>query len=163
MYPVFFFPPGYPVVPIQLLRVKSYLTGLRSHLYHITNSHVYLSLFLDFLFCSICLLMCHYVLFFVFFLRFYLLIHKRQREREREREREAGRDTDTGEAGSIQEARHGTRTQDSRITPWAKGRCQTAEPPRDPYILISYLKVLPPPFSICEPYFFQSLNLQCLL
>ena len=29
-------------------------------------------------------------------------------------------------------ARCGTRSRDSRITPWTKGRRQTAEPPRDP-------------------------------
>ena len=49
------------------------------------------------------------------------------RDRERERERERG-----AEAGSMPGARHGTQSQDSRITPWAKGSCQTAEPPRDP-------------------------------
>ena len=44
-------------------------------------------------------------------------------ERERVREREAG---------SMPGARHGTRSRDSRIAPWAKGRRKTAEPPRDP-------------------------------
>ena len=37
-----------------------------------------------------------------------------------------------GEAGSMPGARCGTPSWDSRITPWAKGRRQTAEPPRDP-------------------------------
>ena len=37
-----------------------------------------------------------------------------------------------GEAGSMQGARRGTRSRDSRMAPWAKGRCQTSEPPRDP-------------------------------
>uniref|UniRef100_A0A8I3NHI3 Leptin receptor overlapping transcript-like 1 n=1 Tax=Canis lupus familiaris TaxID=9615 RepID=A0A8I3NHI3_CANLF len=32
----------------------------------------------------------------------------------------------------MQGARRGTRSQDSRIAPWAKGRRQTAAPPRDP-------------------------------
>ena len=51
-----------------------------------------------------------------------------------ERERERGADTqEEGEAGYMLGARCGTRSQDSRIAPWAKGRCQTAEPPRDPY------------------------------
>ena len=36
-----------------------------------------------------------------------------------------------GETGSMQGARCGTQSRDSRIVPWAKGRCQTAEPPRD--------------------------------
>ena len=31
-------------------------------------------------------------------------------------------------------ARCGTRSQDSRIALWAKGKCQTTEPPRDPPI-----------------------------
>lgn len=36
------------------------------------------------------------------------------------------------EAGSMLGAWCGTLSQESRITPWAKGRCQTAEPPRNP-------------------------------
>ncbi|CAD7689539.1 unnamed protein product [Nyctereutes procyonoides] len=50
-----------------------------------------------------------------------------QREREAETQAE-------GEVGSMLGARRGTRSQDSRIAPWAKGRRQTAEPPRDPPI-----------------------------
>ena len=38
-------------------------------------------------------------------------------ERKREAETQA-----EGEAGSMPEARRGTRSQDSRIVPWAKGR-----------------------------------------
>ena len=49
--------------------------------------------------------------------------------REREREREAETQAE-GEAGPMQGA------QVSRIMPWAKGRCYTAEPPRDPLIFI---------------------------
>ena len=49
-----------------------------------------------------------------------------------------------GEAGSVPGARHGTRSPDSRITPWAKGRDQTAEPPRDPMSLVSKVAVLLP-------------------
>ncbi|CAK7307481.1 hypothetical protein VULLAG_LOCUS13311 [Vulpes lagopus] len=63
--------------------------------------------------------------FFFFFLRFYLFIREREREREREAETQAG-----GEAGSMQGARCGTRSLVSRISPWAKDRCSTAEPPR---------------------------------
>nr|XP_055187901.1 protein archease isoform X1 [Nyctereutes procyonoides] len=37
-----------------------------------------------------------------------------------------------GETGSTLGARRRTRSWDSRIVPWAKGRRQTAEPPRDP-------------------------------
>ena len=62
-----------------------------------------------------------------FFKDFYLFIHERHREREREAETQA-----EGEAGPMQGARRGTRSWDSRIIPWAKGRRQTAEPPRDP-------------------------------
>ena len=51
-----------------------------------------------------------------FFLRFHLFIHERHRE-ERPRQRE--------KAGSMQGARRGTRSQDSRITPWAEGRRST--------------------------------------
>ena len=37
-----------------------------------------------------------------------------------------------GAAGSLQGTRCGTQSRVSRITPWAKGRCSTAEPPRLP-------------------------------
>ena len=50
---------------------------------------------------------------FFFFLKIYLFIYS---ERARERQRQA-----EGEAGSVQEARHGTRSWVSRITPRAAG------------------------------------------
>ena len=50
-----------------------------------------------------------------------------------EREREA-ETQEEGEAGSMPGAGRGTQSRDSRIAPWAKGRRQTAEPPRDPLI-----------------------------
>ena len=53
------------------------------------------------------------------------------RETGRGREREAETQAE-GEAGSFQEARRGTRSRVSRTAPWAKGRRQTAAPPRDP-------------------------------
>ena len=49
------------------------------------------------------------------------------RDTEREVETQA-----EGEAGPIHGALCETQSRDSRITPWAKGRRQTAEPPRDP-------------------------------
>ena len=52
-----------------------------------------------------------------FFKSFYLFIHETQAE---------------GEAGSMQGAPRGTRSWDPRVTPWAEGRRQTVEPPRDP-------------------------------
>nr|XP_055170790.1 mitochondrial inner membrane protease subunit 2 isoform X4 [Nyctereutes procyonoides] len=51
----------------------------------------------------------------------------------RERDREAETQTE-GEAGSMQRARRGIRSRVSRIAPRAKGRHQTAAPPRDPCI-----------------------------
>ena len=54
---------------------------------------------------------------FVFFNIFILFIHEIHREREKEAETQA-----EGEAGSMLGARRGTRSQDSRITPWAEGR-----------------------------------------
>ena len=42
-----------------------------------------------------------------------------------------------GEAGSLSGAQYGTWSQNSGITPWAKGRCSTAEPPRRPQVLPS--------------------------
>ena len=68
-----------------------------------------------------------FIIFLMFFFKIYLFIYGRQRERKREAETQA-----EGEAGSMPGARRGTRSQDSRIEPWAKGRHQTAEPPRDP-------------------------------
>ena len=53
-------------------------------------------------------------------------------EREREAETQA-----EGEAGPMQEARRGTRSWVSRMVPWAKGRRQTAAPPRDPQSSLS--------------------------
>ena len=44
----------------------------------------------------------------------YLFIHERYTEREAEIQAE-------GEAGFMQGARHGTRSQNSRVTPWAEG------------------------------------------
>ena len=38
----------------------------------------------------------------------------------------------------MQGARRGTRSRDPGVTPWAEGRRQTAEPPRDPPILFIY-------------------------
>ena len=37
-----------------------------------------------------------------------------------------------GEAGSMQGARHGTRSQDPGVMLWAEGRHLTTKPPRDP-------------------------------
>ena len=64
-------------------------------------------------------------LFIYLFLKKILFIHDRERKREAETQAE-------GEAGSMPEARRGTRSRDSRMTPWAEGKCSTAEPPRHP-------------------------------
>ena len=56
-----------------------------------------------------------------------------------ERERERGRDTGRGRSRlHAPGARCGIRSRVSRIAPWAKGRHQTAAPPRDPNIKIFY-------------------------
>ena len=55
-------------------------------------------------------------------------------ERERERVRDTGRGRSRLHAPG---ARRGTRSRVSRIAPWAKGRRQTAVPPRDPYTFLS--------------------------
>ena len=68
------------------------------------------------------------VVFFFFFFKI-LFIHDSHRERERVR--------DTGRGRSrlhAPGARCGIRSRVSRIAPWAKGRRQTAAPPRDPQI-----------------------------
>ena len=55
-------------------------------------------------------------LFFFFFKDYFLFVRDTEREREREAETQA-----EGEAGSMQGAQCGTRSQVSRITPWAEG------------------------------------------
>ena len=68
-----------------------------------------------------------------FFLIFYLFVIVTERERERERER--GRDTGRGRSRlHAPGAQRGIRSRVSRIVPWAKGRRQTAAPPRDPSV-----------------------------
>ena len=74
-------------------------------------------------------------LLFFFFLKI-LFIHSWETHTER------GRDTEEKQA-SYRESNvglhPGTRSWDSRITPWTKGRRQTAEPPRDPQREIFYI------------------------
>ena len=62
--------------------------------------------------------------FFLFFFKI-LFIYSWETQRERQTQAEE-------EAGFMQGAWCGTWSWDSRITPWAEGRWQTAEPPRDP-------------------------------
>ena len=77
---------------------------------------------------------------FIYFFQF-LFIYDSHRERER------GRDTGRGRSRLHEPgARRGIRSRVSRIAPWAKGRHQTAAPPRDPrasvfHLEISYLDV----------------------
>ena len=70
-----------------------------------------------------------------FFLRFYLFIET-ERERERETETEIQAE---GEAGSIQVARCGTRSQISGIMPWTEGGAKPLSHPGCPasYFLMS--------------------------
>ena len=62
-------------------------------------------------------------LFFSFFLRFYLFMRDRERGAETQAE---------GEAGSMQGAQHGTRSQVSRIRPWAEGSAKPLSHPGCP-------------------------------
>ena len=64
-----------------------------------------------------------------FFKRFYLFIHERHTQGEADTQAK-------GEAGSMQGARCVTRSQNSRITAWGKGRRSTTEPPRHPSIAV---------------------------
>ena len=68
-----------------------------------------------------------YDLFVIYlsFLKIYLFVRDTEREAETQAE---------GEAGSMQGARCGTRSQYPEIMTSAKGRCSTAEPPRHPNI-----------------------------
>ena len=68
-----------------------------------------------------------FLLYFIFI--FFIYGSQRERERERERGRDIGRGRSRLHAPG---ARRGTRSWVSRIAPWAKGRRQTAAPPRDP-------------------------------
>ena len=61
----------------------------------------------------------------------YLFMRDTQREAETQAERETG---------SMQEARRGTRSWVSRVTPWAEGRRLTIEPPRRLYFQYFNLK-----------------------
>ena len=70
----------------------------------------------------------------IFFNFIYLFIQDRHRER--------GRDTGRGRSGSMQGARCGTRSRVSRIMPWAEGRRQTAEPPRDSLYIIPSIYII---------------------
>ena len=69
--------------------------------------------------------------FFLIFFKF-LFIYDSQRERGRDIGRGRGRGRSRLHAPG---ARCGTRSRVSRIAPWAKGRRQTAAPPRDPDIV----------------------------
>ena len=57
------------------------------------------------------------------------------RDTEREAETQA-----EGEAGPRQGARCGARSRDPGVTPWAEGRCSTAEPPGLPFCSLTYKK-----------------------
>ena len=64
-------------------------------------------------------------------------------------QRERGRDTGRGRSRlHALGARRGIRSRVSRIVPWAKGRRQTAAPPRDPYIYIFFIEVFLPSYCI---------------
>ena len=65
-----------------------------------------------------------------FFFKDFIYLFMRDTEREVETQAE-------GEASSTHGAQCRTQSPDSRILPWAEGRHQTAEPPRDPLIFIS--------------------------
>ena len=74
--------------------------------------------------CSVCGLLAHgrfcpQLLSLIFFKILFLFMRNTCTHTEREREAET---QGQGEAGSTQAAQYGTRSQDSSITPWAKGR-----------------------------------------
>ena len=58
-----------------------------------------------------------YLFIYLFIYKDFIYLFMRHREREREAEAQAER-----EAGSMQGTQRGTRSQDSRTTPWAEGR-----------------------------------------
>ena len=72
------------------------------------------------------------IFYFLFFKKDFIYLFMRNTEREREREAE-------GEAGSMQGAWCGTRSRDSRITPWAKGSAKPLSHPGIPILQFFYL------------------------
>ena len=74
----------------------------------------------------------------LFFFIFFIYDSHTHTERERERGRDIGRGRSRLHAPG---ARRGIRSRISRIAPWAKGRRQTAAPPRDPTCLFLELGV----------------------
>ena len=76
-----------------------------------------------------------------FFFKDFIYSFTRDPEREAETQAE-------GEAGSLQGAPCGTRSWDPRVTPWAEGRCSTAELPGCPEDLNSGSTWDVPPFLL---------------
>ena len=74
---------------------------------------------------------------FFFFCIFKKILFTHESHRERDAETQA-----EGEAGSLQEALHGTRSQVSRIMLWAEGRHSTSEPPGHPCSSTTWLSLL---------------------
>ena len=72
--------------------------------------------------------------YFKTFFYFYLLMIVTERERERERQRHRQREKQAPCTGSLM----WDSIRVSRIAPWAKGRRQTAAPPRDPLPWVYY-------------------------
>ena len=62
---------------------------------------------------------------YLFFFLKILFIHSRETQKKEAKTQAEGR-----EAGPMQEAPCGTRSQESRIMPWAEGKPSTAEPPQ---------------------------------
>ena len=84
-----------------------------------------------------------YFILFYFILLYFLFIY--DSDTQRERGRDTGRERSRLHAPG---ARHGTPSRVSRIVPWAKGRCQTAAPPRDPHTM--FLKKCSNFIGICN-------------
>ena len=73
-------------------------------------------------------------------------------QRERERERERGSNTGRGRSRlHAPGARCGIRSRVSGIAPWAKGRRQTAAPPRDPQLVLFKCRRYSPTGFPCSP------------
>ena len=74
------------------------------------------------------------------FLKDFIYLFMGDTHTEREREREAETQAE-GETGPMQGAQCGTRSQDSRITPWVESRRQTTEPPGNPHVPIFFKRL----------------------
>ena len=93
-----------------------------------------------------------YFIYIFYFFKFFFIIYFYDRHTVRERGRDTGRGRSRLHAPG---ARRGIRSRVSRIAPWAKGRSQTAAPPRDPGESILNVSAKPAPLHLPSSWSFS--------